>query len=74
MKEYDLTELLFDLCAGVGVSGNETQAAQKAMGYLSEYMPCETDALGSIIGKKEGNGINILLDAHRPDRSCCNIN
>ncbi|MBQ6265869.1 MAG: M20/M25/M40 family metallo-hydrolase [Clostridia bacterium] len=64
MKEYDLTELLFDLCKSVGVSGNESEASEKAMKYLSEYMPCETDALGSVIGKKEGKGINILLDAH----------
>lgn len=64
MKEYDLTELLFDLCSGAGVSGNETVAAKKAAKYLSEYMSCETDALGSVIGRKKGSGINILLDAH----------
>ena len=64
MSKYDLTELLFDLCSSVGVSGNESEASKKAMQYLSEYMPCETDALGSVIGRKEGEGINILLDAH----------
>lgn len=64
MKQYDLKELLFDLCESVGVSGNESEAAKKAMEYLSEYMPCETDALGSVIGRKEGKGVNILLDAH----------
>ena len=64
MKQYDLKELLFELCKSVGVSGNESEAAKTAMEYLAEYMPCETDALGSVIGKKEGKGINILLDAH----------
>ena len=64
MKNYDLTQLLFELCSDAGVSGVESDAAKTAIKYLSEYMPCETDALGSVIGKKEGSGVNILLDAH----------
>ncbi len=64
MSEYNLTELLFDLCSAGGVSGDEGDAAKKAIEYLSEYMPCETDALGSVTGRKEGKGVNILLDAH----------
>ena len=30
MKEFDLTELLFDLCSGAGVSGNRDAADEKA--------------------------------------------
>ncbi|MBR4765568.1 MAG: M42 family peptidase, partial [Clostridia bacterium] len=64
MKQYDLKDLLFDLCKSVGVSGDESEATKKAIEFLSEYMPCRTDTLGSVIGRKEGNGPNILLDAH----------
>ncbi len=64
MVNFDICNLLFDLCGANGTPGDENDIAEKAMKYLNEFMPCRRDALGSVIGKKEGKGINILLDAH----------
>lgn len=64
MEKIDLCGLLFELCAANGVSGCEGDTAKKAQAYLSEYMNCEVDALGSVIGKKDGSEPGILLDAH----------
>lgn len=56
--------MLFDLCSTEGVSGREWPIAKKALGYLSKYMECRIDALGSVVGKTDGSQPRILLDAH----------
>ena len=62
--DCELKELLFSLCAQTGVSGDEYHAAKKAADELSKYMPCSIDAMGNVIGHKDGKGTHILLDAH----------
>lgn len=55
---------LFSLAKAVGISGQEEAAANEAMRLLQKYMSARTDSLGNVIGKKEGSGNGILLDAH----------
>ena len=59
-----MSALLFRLCAAGGVSGDEKEIAGVCLEELGRFMPCSVDALGNVIGKKEGRGINLLLDAH----------
>ena len=56
--------MLEALCSAKGVSGAEYSAADVASEMLGRFMPVSTDALGSVRGKKEGNGPYIMLDAH----------
>lgn len=60
----ELSAMLETLCGAKGVSGAENEAAQVASQMLEKYMPVCVDALGSVTGRKEGKGPNILLDAH----------
>lgn len=60
-KEF--IEFIFSLCGG-GVSGDEKDAAAAAARVLSRFMPVHSDALGNVVGKKDGGGPHILLDAH----------
>lgn len=60
----EISAMLEALCNAKGVSGAENEAAIIASEMLSKYMPVSTDALGSVTGRKEGNGPHILLDAH----------
>ena len=60
----EISAMLEALCNAKGVSGAENEAAIIASEMLGKYMPVKTDALGSVTGRKEGNGPHILLDAH----------
>ncbi len=65
MSEYQNVSLLLKaLCAANGTSGDEAEAAEIAAGMLKKYMDVEISPLGSVIGRLDGNGIHILLDAH----------
>lgn len=65
MIEYQNVSLLLKaLCAANGTSGNESDAAETAATLLKKYMDVEISPLGSVIGKRDGNGVHILLDAH----------
>lgn len=65
MSDYTKTQtLLRSLCTCAGVSGEEKPAADAALELLSKYMPAHIDALGNVIGEREGKGPHILLDAH----------
>lgn len=65
MKKYaQLSTMLEALCSAKGVSGAENEAAVAASEMLGRFMPVKTDALGSVMGRKEGKGPHILLDAH----------
>ncbi|MBQ4625675.1 MAG: hypothetical protein IJB45_00300 [Clostridia bacterium] len=65
MKNYsEVSALLKALCEAKGVSGAENRAADIAANLLRKYMTAETDALGSVIGTTDGEGVHILLDAH----------
>lgn len=64
MNKSQLKDVLFELCACGGTSGDEADCLNTAAEYLSKYMPVEFDALGNCIGKTQGNGTGILLDAH----------
>lgn len=59
-----LEETLELLLRAPGITGAEDNAANVVADMLSEYMPVRRDALGSVIGEKEGTGEGILLDAH----------
>lgn len=60
----NLKKVCFELAASVGTSGDEVEACEKAKEYLSEYMPCKIDRLGSVIGSSGDGKVHILLDAH----------
>ena len=65
MKDYSkLKKLLFKLAGALGVAGDENLAAKIAKEELEKYMPVHIDALGNVVGKLEGEGPHILLDAH----------
>ncbi|MBO5858791.1 MAG: M20/M25/M40 family metallo-hydrolase [Clostridia bacterium] len=65
MNKYaNISSMLEALCSAKGVSGAEYSAADVASEMLGRFMPVSTDALGSVRGKKEGNGPYIMLDAH----------
>ncbi len=59
-----MKDLLLQLCAASGVSGAEKTAAQTAASALGAFAQVHTDASGNVIGKIEGSGPHILLDAH----------
>lgn len=63
-KFAGISDMLEALCSAKGVSGAESEAAKVASEMLGRFMPVTTDALGSVRGRKEGNGPFILLDAH----------
>ncbi len=61
-----ITDILTGLAAAAGPAGAEGSAARLAMELLSDYAPCHTDPLGSVIcelGDKNA-AEHILLDAH----------
>ena len=60
----ELQRTVFELSCLDGTPGNETQAALRAAAMLEKYMPVRIDALGSVRGATQGNGVHILLDAH----------
>ncbi len=65
MNNYsEVSVLLEALCCAKGVSGAEKSAAQTAAKLLEKYMPVRIDALGSVTGSTDGEGVHILLDAH----------
>ena len=61
METKELLKILTDLN---GVSGREDNVANKAKEILGEYMDVKIDAMGNVIGHREGSGKHILLDAH----------
>ncbi|MCQ2463199.1 MAG: M20/M25/M40 family metallo-hydrolase [Clostridia bacterium] len=60
----DIKQLCITLAEKRGVAGDEGKTAEYLCSLLEKYMPCEIDALGSVIGKKQGKGKSVLLDAH----------
>lgn len=60
----NLKDICFDLAKQSGTSGDEMSACKTAMKYLGEYMPCEIDRLGNVIGTVGEGNTHILLDAH----------
>lgn len=60
----NIKNILLSLSKAVGTSGQEESAAKESMRLLQKYMPAEIDVLGNVIGKKDGFGGGILLDAH----------
>jgi endoglucanase len=60
----ELFALLEALCAAPGVSGTEDGAAALAAEELARFCRVRCDALGSVIGTREGRGAHLLLDAH----------
>lgn len=65
MNKYnEVSALLKALCEAKGVSGAENRAADVAAEMLKKYMPVSIDALGSVTGTTDGDGVHILLDAH----------
>ena len=59
-----MQKLLETLCALPAVSGCEYSAADAAARLLARHCDVSRDPLGSVIGKRPGNGPHILLDAH----------
>ena len=59
-----ISAMLEALCSAKGVSGAENTAAKTASEMLGRFMSVSIDALGSVMGRKEGKGPHILLDAH----------
>ena len=60
----DIKKILSALCRASSTAGDEQFTAPFAMTLLGEFMPARVDALGSVIGENDGEGENILLDAH----------
>ena len=63
----ELLKTLTELCETCGVSGNESQASEKAAQLLSEYAEVSTDAFGNvygIVGKHDDNKQTLMLEAH----------
>lgn len=63
----ELIKVLTELCAACGVSGDETQASEKAAQLLSEYANVTTDSFGNvcgIVGEKDESKQTLLLEAH----------
>jgi len=61
-----IIDILTGLSAAIGPAGAEGSAARLAMELLSDYAPCRTDALGSVIAElgDPNAAEHILLDAH----------
>ncbi len=62
-KEY-IKNLLFKFCSADGVSGREKNISSVAAEELQKYTDVSVDALGNVIGKIDGKGEKISLDAH----------
>ena len=62
----DIKEILKELCAADGNSGDETSAAYLGVRLLSEYGKTRLDNLGNVICEiaPEKNGRTVMLDAH----------
>lgn len=60
----DICQILQSLTNASGTSGQEYITAPAALDLLGQYMPAHVDALGNIIGEKDGAGGHYLLDAH----------
>lgn len=60
----NLNALVLELAGANGTSGDESEAAELALEKLEKYMPAHIDALGSVCGSAEGEGVHILLEAH----------
>lgn len=60
----DISEVLKNLTALDGASGNEAPAVQATIKYLEKYGKVHIDTLGSLVLETEGEGVPILLDAH----------
>ena len=62
----DIQEIIFNLCAARGVSGDETAAAAVAARYLSVFAEVSTDRNGNVIAVCGDPSAEktILLDAH----------
>ncbi len=61
METKELLKALTDID---GVSGRENKVAEVAKEILGKYMDVKIDAMGNVIGSRNGNGKHILLDAH----------
>lgn len=60
-----MENVLRRLCAAPGVPGCEGAAAETVAGLLEQYcVNVRTDALGSVLGERPGEGSRLLLDAH----------
>lgn len=67
MTRERLTEVLTALCQAPGISGDETAAAELALGMLSVYCDDARIVRGNVIGTRECGNENapyVLLDAH----------
>ncbi|MCQ2479795.1 MAG: M20/M25/M40 family metallo-hydrolase [Clostridia bacterium] len=60
----NIKNTLFSLCSASSASGDEIFTAPLAMKLLSEFMPAHIDAMGNVVGENDGEGEDILLDAH----------
>lgn len=60
----DIRKLCFELADAVGTSGDEYIACNVVKKHLEEYMPCEIDRNGNVIGTIGDGDVHILLDAH----------
>ena len=60
----DTKELCLTLADSFGVPGMESDTARLSGEILGRYMSVSTDRLGNVLGRKEGKGKHILLDAH----------
>ncbi|MCD8095815.1 MAG: M20/M25/M40 family metallo-hydrolase [Ruminococcus sp.] len=67
MSDFNLTDVLIDLCAADGVSGTEENIAALCEQYLSRYGRAETDEFNNVIctvGEHDESKPTLLLDAH----------
>lgn len=60
----DIKTTLIKLCKASSTSGDEGFTTPTALELLNEYMPAKVDYLGNVIGENDGEGENILLNAH----------
>ena len=67
MNRAELTELLTVLCTHRGISGDESDAAQTALGFLKEYCDDAHISHGNVVGtfgSQNAGAPHVLLDAH----------
>lgn len=60
----DLYNTLISLSQISATAGQEYITAPVVLDLLQKYMPAHVDAMGSVIGEKDGRGCHYLLDAH----------
>ncbi len=60
----NIKQTLIELANASSAPGQEYSVAPLAEKMLSEYMSVTNDALGNVVGHKNGNGKHFLLDAH----------